>query len=65
LWWEGGKSKCEFLCSLRYSFIQASIEFLVVVAVNINITRALLGGALYARKFIFSRDEAFVRHYIN
>jgi hypothetical protein len=28
-----------------------------------SITRAPLGGALYARKcFFFSKDEAFVRH---
>jgi hypothetical protein len=25
-------------------------------------TRAPLGGALYARKCFFSKDEAFVRH---
>jgi hypothetical protein len=31
------------------------------------ITRAPLGGALYARKCFsfFSKDEAFVRHYIS
>jgi hypothetical protein len=29
------------------------------------ITKAPHGGAFYVRKCFFSKDEAFVRHYIN
>jgi hypothetical protein len=32
------------------------------VNIFIKQTRALLGEALYARKFFFSKDEALVRH---
>jgi hypothetical protein len=41
----------------------STFEVLVYVnKINKKKARAPLGGALYARKCFFSKDEAFVRH---